>query len=213
MTLSYAQSLDGCLAAEPNRRMALSGAATLRLTHQLRANHAAILVGIGTALADDPRLTVRLVEGPHPQPIVVDTHLRLPPTARLLRESPHQLWIATGPAPDAGRAARLTAAGAQLLCLPLSASGMIDLMALVERLGALQIASLMVEGGPRILTSFLSSRLANQLVLTISPQLLGSRLSIGPLSATPGPPRLTNVVYAHLEPDLVVRADLDWGTA
>jgi len=73
VTLSYAQSLDGCIAARPGQPLAVSGPLSLTLTHQLRAAHDAILVGIGTVLADNPRLTVRLVEGQHPQPVVVDS--------------------------------------------------------------------------------------------------------------------------------------------
>ncbi len=66
------------------RPLALSSEPSLRLTHQLRTVHDAILVGIGTVLADNPRLTVRLASGPDPQPIVLDTTLRFPPTANLL---------------------------------------------------------------------------------------------------------------------------------
>src|SRR5262249_24805677 len=67
VTLSYAQSVDGSIAARPGQPLALSGAQSMTLTHQLRAAHDAILVGIGTVLADNPRLTVRLVEGKNPQ--------------------------------------------------------------------------------------------------------------------------------------------------
>src|SRR5215813_5740216 len=69
VTLSYAQSIDGCIAAGPCEPLALSGAQSLTLTHELRATHDAILVGIGAVLADNPRLTVRLVKGKDPQPV------------------------------------------------------------------------------------------------------------------------------------------------
>src|SRR5262249_3832268 len=81
VTLSYAQSVDGSIAARPGQPLALSGAQSMTLTHQLRVAHDAILVGIGTVLADNPRLTVRLVEGKNPQPIVADSHLRFPLSA------------------------------------------------------------------------------------------------------------------------------------
>ena len=90
VTLSYAQSLDGCIAAGPGQRLSLSGPEALMLTHELRAAHAAILVGIGTVLADDPRLTVRLVPGSHPQPVVVDSRLRIPDDCYLLRHGPRR---------------------------------------------------------------------------------------------------------------------------
>ncbi|MEZ4718129.1 MAG: GTP cyclohydrolase II [Caldilineaceae bacterium] len=80
VTLSYAQSLDGSIAANraPTR---LSGPAAMAMTHALRAAHDAILVGIGTVLADNPRLTVRLVDGASPRPVVLDSKLRMPPDA------------------------------------------------------------------------------------------------------------------------------------
>src|SRR4051794_24685033 len=84
VTLAYAQSLDGSIATAARRPLALSSQPALKLTHQLRAEHDAILVGIGTVLADDPLLTVRLVNGPNPVPVVLDSRLRLPSTARLL---------------------------------------------------------------------------------------------------------------------------------
>ena len=82
VTLTYAQSLDGSITARSGAPLSLSGAESLHYTHQLRAAHDAILVGIGTVLSDDPRLDVRLVTGPSPRPIVLDSELRCPVTAR-----------------------------------------------------------------------------------------------------------------------------------
>ena len=74
--------------------LALSGPLSSTLTHALRAAHDAILVGVDTVIADNPRLNVRLVAGPDPQPIVLDSHLRIPPQAQLLRH-PKGVWLAT----------------------------------------------------------------------------------------------------------------------
>src|SRR5512145_1236608 len=115
VTLSYAQSLDGCLTIQRGFPQALSGQASLALTHELRSAHDALLVGIGTVLADNPRLTVRLVEGKNPQPIVADSRLRLPLSANLLCQHPLSPWIATGEQADAGRQKVLEAAGARVL--------------------------------------------------------------------------------------------------
>src|SRR5690606_12664132 len=86
VTLCYAQTLDGRLATRTGSSRWTSGAESLRLTPQLRADHDAIMVGVGTVLADDPRLTVRLVPGRDPLRVVVDSRLRTPLGAAVLRD-------------------------------------------------------------------------------------------------------------------------------
>jgi len=212
VTLSYAQSVDGSIAARPGQSLALSGALSMTLTHQLRAAHDAILVGIGTVLADNPRLTVRLVEGKNPQPIVADSRLRLPLSANLLRQHPLSPWIATGEPADASRQHVLEAAGARVLRLPMNARGHVNLTALLERLGALGIRSVMVEGGARIITSFLAERLVDHIVLTVAPRLVGGIRAVRRLThADPVHlPRLRNLRYQWLEEDLVLWSDPAW---
>ena len=177
VTLSYAQSLDGSIAARRGATTPISGPEALRLTHQLRAHHDAILVGIGTVLADDPQLTVRLVHGPNPQPVIVDSRLRLPPTARLLGDS--RPWIATTDAADRRRQATLEAAGARVVRLPADDAGRVSLPALLAYLHRQRIHSLMIEGGARVIGRVLAERLADRLVLTIAPLLLGGLNAVG----------------------------------
>ena len=86
VTLTYAQSLDGSIARVPGKRLQLSGPEAQAMTHRLRAVNDAILVGIGTVLADNPRLTVRLAEGSDPQPVILDSKLRFPLDANLPTE-------------------------------------------------------------------------------------------------------------------------------
>jgi len=212
VTLSYAQSVDGSIAARPGQPLALSGALSMTLTHQLRAAHDAILVGIGTVLADNPSLTVRLVEGKNPQPIVADSRLRLPLSAHLLCQHPLSPWIAAGEPADAGRQHVLEAAGARVLRLPMNTRGHVDLTALLERLGALGITSVMVEGGARIITSFLAERLVDHIVLTVAPRLVGGLRAVRRLAhADPVYfPRLRNLRYQWLAEDLVLWCDPAW---
>ncbi len=172
VTLSFAQSLDGSITTRRGTPQALSGQASLALTHQLRAAHDAILVGIGTVLADNPRLTVRLVEGKDPQPVVLDAHLRFPLHANLLYHPLHP-WIATAEGADFEKGSALEAAGARLLRLPSQSAGEIDLDLLLEHLAGLGMNSLMVEGGARVITAFLRQRLVDQVILTIAPVFLG----------------------------------------
>jgi 3,4-dihydroxy 2-butanone 4-phosphate synthase/GTP cyclohydrolase II len=213
VTLSYAQSLDGSIAARPGRPLALSGSQSMALTHGLRAAHDAILVGIGTLLADNPRLNVRLVEGKDPQPIVVDSRLRFPPYANLLRNG-RVPWIATSDSADPERQTALEQSGALVLRLPTGANGWVDLAALLQHLGGLGINSLMVEGGAQIITSFLAARLVNQVVLTIAPLLVGGLRVMDYLGQAQMNcfPRLRQVTYQRLGEDLVLRGEPRWET-
>jgi GTP cyclohydrolase II len=215
VTLSYAQSLDGCIAACPGQPLSLSGPQALRLTHHLRAAHDAILVGIGTILADNPLLNVRLVEGKDPQPVVVDSQLRFPLEANLLQQHPLSPWIATSERADVARQHRLEAAGARVVRLPCLANGDIDLQSLLERLGTWGVNSLMVEGGARIITSFLTHQLVDHLVLTIVPRLVGGMHAVGNLGplAPPPFPELSQPQYQQLGEDLVLWGDLTWSKA
>jgi GTP cyclohydrolase II len=215
VTLSYAQSLDGCITTSRGQPLALSGPQALVLTHQLRAAHDAILVGIGTVLADNPHLTVRLVDGKNPQPVVVDSRLRFPLDANLLRDHPLSAWIATREQADQGHQWALERAGARILRLPADADGQVDLIALLERLGALGINRLMVEGGARIITSFLRERLVDLLVLTVSPMMVGGLQAVDQLGDTDPArfPRLRHPGYERLGEDLILWGDLVWGKA
>ena len=212
VTLSYAQSVDGSIAARPGQPLALSGALSMTLTHQLRAAHDAILVGIGTVLADNPRLTVRLVEGKNPQPIVADSRLRFPLSANLLCQHPLSPWIATAEQADASRQKVLETAGAHVLRVPTNARGQVNLTALLERLSTLGIQSVMVEGGARIITSFLTERLVDQMVLTVAPRLVGGLRAVhgrGLVDAV-HLPRLRNLRYQWLGEDLVLWCEPAW---
>lgn len=173
MTLSYAQSLDGSLTLQRGKPLGLSSPPTLRLTHQLRALHDAILVGIGTVLADNPRLTIRLVRGKQPQPIVLDSHLRLPLTAALLQNPPRLPWIATVETPENPRWQTLQSQGAVLLSFAPNPQGRPDWRDLLTALYQRGICSLMVEGGAQVIQSLLEAAAADQVVLTLAPRFVG----------------------------------------
>jgi GTP cyclohydrolase II len=203
VTLTYAQSLDGSVAAVPGQTLALSGPESKTFTHQLRAAHDAILVGIGTVLADDPRLTVRLVSGPNPQPILLDSQLRFPLDANLLRH-PHPPWIATTGRADPERQAALETAGARVLRLPADDCGRVHLPSLLDTLADAGIKTLMVEGGSAVITSFAAARLIDRLALTLAPRLVGGLRAV----SAPCDLRLRNVTYRSLGTDLIVEADV-----
>ena len=213
VTLTYAQSLDGSITAHRGRPLAISGRETLALTHQLRAVHDSILVGIGTVLADDPRLTVRYVEGEDPQPIILDTHLRLPLDANIL--SYHRKpWVFTSQSTGAEKVNGLKAVGCQVFELPLDCDDRLDLGVLLDCLGNMGIDSLMVEGGARVITSFLAQGLADQVVVTIAPVLIGGLKAVESLgycgetlpTGLEAFPRLKDMHSTKMGDDLVV-----WG--
>ncbi len=211
ITLSYAQSLDGSITARRGQPMALSGPEAMTMTHQLRADHDAILVGIGTVLADDPGLTVRLVNGRTPQPIILDSQLRFPLDAKMLN-NPRPPWIAAATPIDAARREQLEAAGAQVLAVPPNSQGQVDLPALLAQLHQRGIERLMVEGGASVITNFLAAQLADHIVVTIAPVLVGGLNAVGSLvqPAGTGFPRLRNPRYEQIGNDLVLSGDVMW---
>lgn len=175
VSLCYAQSLDGSLTDRRGKPLALSGPESNRITHRLRAQHTAILLGIGAVLADDPELTVRLVDGPDPLPIILDSNLRIPLNARLLREEriAPRPWIVASTQVDEAKSLVFEATGARVIQMSSSTTGEIDLPALLDCLGDMGIDSLMVEGGAQVITSFLSQSLADFAVITLAPVLIG----------------------------------------
>lgn len=210
VTLSYAQSLDGSLTIRRGQSLALSGSASSRFTHQLRSLHDAILVGVGTVIADNPLLTVRHVNGKHPQPIILDSQLRTPPTSRLITDHPGQVWIATTQHADSGRREQLQAAGAKVIPLPSNPEDRVSLDQLLSYLASQGIFSIMIEGGSEVITSFYQEHLADQVVLTLAPLLVGGLPAVTPLQPLgeipEQLPRLTDHGSQWLQEDLIV-----WG--
>jgi GTP cyclohydrolase II len=172
VTISYAQSLDGSITTRRGVPLSLSGRESLKLWHRLRVYHDAILVGIGTVLTDDPQLNVRLVKGSDPQPVILDTKLRFPLEALALNSS-RPPWIITTHKTDIKKQKRLESRGARVIRLKAARNGWIDLPSLLGFLAQEEIDSVMVEGGARVITSFLKARLADYFVITIAPFFVG----------------------------------------
>lgn len=207
VTLCFAQSLDGSIARECGKQLLLSGRESLCLTHRLRAWHDAILVGIGTVLSDDPRLTVRLLSGPSPRPVVVDSSLRVPLTARIL-EHPQPPWIVTGPQHDTVKRGALEQRGATVTEVATSPDGGLDLLALLRLLHERGVRHLMVEGGARVLNAFLRLRLADAAIVTVAPTWIGG---VQGIKQTDVPmPKLQQPLWLHAGSDMVMCAALDW---
>lgn len=180
VTLKLATSLDGRIAARTGASRWITGEEARAEVHVSRAEHDAVMVGIGTAIADDPRLSVRGVAGlapglPPRQParVVVDSRGRLDLGARVL-EGAHEgarVIVATAGAP-ADRATQLRAAGAEVLALPRS-DDRVDLRALMGALGEREITSVLVEGGGTLAAALVQADLVDELQIFCAPLLLG----------------------------------------
>ncbi|MFP4425303.1 MAG: RibD family protein [Spirochaetaceae bacterium] len=172
VTVAFAQSMNGTISREKGKPTKISCPESDAFTHMLRGLHDAIGVGVGTVLADDPRLTCRDGSGNSPMPVIFDGRLRTSPEARLFREHSTVLLLCSEEAfRRRGREYNERVAR----CIPLLNSNRAE--TLHTALGALRerfsIRSLMVEGGGSLIHSFLSARLFDLLAVTISPRILG----------------------------------------
>jgi diaminohydroxyphosphoribosylaminopyrimidine deaminase/5-amino-6-(5-phosphoribosylamino)uracil reductase len=193
--LKLAVSADDKIAAAGHKPVAISGEAAKARVHLLRAQCDAILVGIGTALADDPLLTCRLpgMEARSPVRVVLDRALRLSGTSRLVhsaRETP--LWVMTSNLAEAPAAVKLGAAGAQVMRVATTAMPRpwLDLAAVLQALAEKGITRLLVEGGARVASSFVAKDLVDEVWLLRGPDAIGANgvpaLDALPLSALTG---------------------------
>lgn len=172
VTIKSASTLDGKVAAKTGDSRWITGEAARAAVHTLRHRHQAIMTGIGTVLADDPLLTTRLdVPGASPIRVVVDSTLRLPPDAQLVRDRTVPTVVLTTAAAPADRRRALSARGVQIIdCGP---GPTVDLDAAMARLGELEIGSLLVEGGGKLCGALLARRLADKLTLFFAPKIIG----------------------------------------
>jgi len=193
VTLKSAVSLDGFTATASGDSRWISGPESRALVHRWRADSDAVAVGIGTALADDPLLTARDVDDPHPrQParVVFDSAARLTVDSELVRSvETAPLYVLTGPEADRGRVAALREAGAEVIDLV----GDRDrrLTAALDELGGRGITSLLVEGGAELAGALLGAGEVDELRVFIAPLVIGGGR---PLAAGPGPERIADAL-------------------
>ena len=174
--LKLAVSADDKIGAAGHKPVAITGEAAKNRVHLLRAQSDAVLVGIGTVLADDPLLTCRLpgMEARSSVRVVMDRSLRIPGTSRLVhsaRQTP--LWVMTSETAEAAAAMKLGAAGAQVIRVAATGAGL-DIMAVMRSLAEKGITRLMVEGGARVASSFVAADLADEIWLLRGPQAIGT---------------------------------------
>ncbi|MFH1033917.1 MAG: bifunctional diaminohydroxyphosphoribosylaminopyrimidine deaminase/5-amino-6-(5-phosphoribosylamino)uracil reductase RibD [Pseudomonadota bacterium] len=177
--LKTAATMDGRIATRTGDSRWVTGPAAREQVHRWRNWCDAICVGIGTALADDPQLTCRVKHGRDPLRVIVDTHLKLSPAARVINpDSKAGCLLACGPNPPARRRARLEKEGAQVLALPLE-QGRVDLKALLAELHRRGVTSLLLEGGAGLAWGFLSAGLVDEVMYFLAPKLIGGAAAPG----------------------------------
>ena len=172
LRMKVALSLDGRSALDNGASQWITGEAARTDGHAWRKRAGAVLTGVGTVLEDDPRLDVRLVPTAlQPLRVIVDSRLQTPDTARILeRPGSVLVYAATD---DATRRQALEARGIEIACLP-SASGKVDLAAMLADLGARGVNELHVEAGEKLNASFLREGLVDELLVYLAPRLLGA---------------------------------------
>jgi len=174
VTVKWAQSLDGKISTPRGGSPYISSPQSLKLAHRLRATHDAILVGVNTAIKDNPALTTRLVKGRNPVRVVLDSHLRLPLDSKVLsNQGAAKTIVAATPAAPKEKLAALAKMGIEVLTIPPNSSSRVDLPALLKTLSQRQISSVLVEGGAEVITSFLRLALADKIICIIAPKILG----------------------------------------
>jgi diaminohydroxyphosphoribosylaminopyrimidine deaminase / 5-amino-6-(5-phosphoribosylamino)uracil reductase len=198
VTLKLAVSADGKAGLAGRKPAAITGEAARARVHLMRAMNDAILIGIDTALTDDPRLTCRLpgLDMRSPVRVVVDTALRLRETTALVRSAlATPVWVVAGPAAGEAAEHRLRECGVEILRCDATA-GRIDLAAMLRLLASRGITRLMVEGGPTIAASLVAADLVDEAVILRSPMSIGSggidALEGMPLSALTASPRFAS---------------------
>lgn len=214
VTVKWAMTLDGKIAAFDRRSQWITGEAARQEGHRLRGQSDAIVTGIGTVLADDPALTVRL---PRPWPrepyrVVVDSRARLPLDAKLLQTgSRSRVLVAVGEAAPPQRLAALESAGVTVLACK-SRDGRVDVADLGARLLALDVTAVLLEAGSELTGAFVQAGLVDRVAAFVAPTLLGGAEAPTPIGGAgltlPKALRLTNLTTRPIGADWLIEADI-----
>lgn len=169
----WAMTLDGKIASRTGDSKWISSPEARTFVHKMRDLADGIIVGIGTALADDPRLTCRIDGGRSPKRIVLDAMARLPLTSRLVRTAKKiPVLVAVSNRAPKARIRRLLDAGCEVIVLS-GPRGHINLGKLLDHLGSLRMTNVIVEGGAEVLGAFFDAGLVDEVLAFVSPKIIG----------------------------------------
>jgi len=181
--LKTAMTLDGKIATAVGHARWVTGNAARERVHRLRNWYDAILVGVNTVLADNPALTCRLPEGGRdPVRIILDSRARTPADAKVVtQESDAPTYIVVTDKAPLDRIKLLSSGRAKIVRTSLDLHGRVDLRELLEKLGEMEITSLLVEGGAQVAASFLEAELVDKVLTFIAPKIIGGHDAPGPV--------------------------------
>jgi diaminohydroxyphosphoribosylaminopyrimidine deaminase/5-amino-6-(5-phosphoribosylamino)uracil reductase len=206
VVMKAGMSLDGRISRARGQGGAITGPKSQQRVHELRNELDAILIGIGTALIDDPALTCRLEHGRDPLRVILDSQLRLPPDAAMLRQqSAAQTWIFCANDAPVKRQQDLEARGAIIQRVAADQNGRLDLHQVLRRLGQADITSVLVEGGAVVHGALLRAGLADQACLFVAPCFIGEAGTPLLTGDAPLTARLTDTATEKLGDDILLQ--------
>ena len=213
VVLKYAMTMDGKIATRTGASKWVTGEAARRRVHEDRHRYRAIMAGVGTVLTDDPLLTCRMEGGRNPIRVICDTQLRTPMDSQIVRTAGEVPTILATACPDETRRAPYESAGCRVWVLP-QREGHVDLAALMDRLGAENIDSVLLEGGGTLSWSALEQGLVQKVQAYIAPKLFGGGASKSPVEglgvATPDQAvRLKNITVTQLGEDFLLEGEVE----
>jgi len=214
--LKVAATLDGKIATRNGDSKWISGEASRHLVHQLRDQVDGVLVGIGTVLKDDPRLTARIRKGRDPYRIILDSQLKTPEEAKVIGTSPSKTIFASTEIAPKDKIEKLEKKGAQVLLFD-SKRGKINLKSCLSKLGEIGMMSLMVEGGSQVNGSFLDEGLIDKLLLFLSPKIMGDPQALGIFGGKAVSSVQETIAFKEMKTrkvgkDILLESYFEWGT-
>ena len=174
ITLKIAQSIDGKISISKKEQTWLTGKESVKYVHKLRSEYDAVLVGAGTIKSDNPLLTVRKFKGRNPIRVIIDGNLSIPVNSNVIEcPDPQKTIIITSDTSSERKIKQLSAKGIKLFKLKVASNNQISLKSVMRLLARQEITSVLVEGGIEIFTMFLEKNLFDEIIVLLTPKILG----------------------------------------
>ncbi|NMB83014.1 MAG: bifunctional diaminohydroxyphosphoribosylaminopyrimidine deaminase/5-amino-6-(5-phosphoribosylamino)uracil reductase RibD [Ignavibacteria bacterium] len=181
VTLKMATTIDGKIADNSGNSKWITSVESRSMSHQLRSEYDAVLVGYNTVKKDNPQLTVRLVEGRNPKRIILDTELKTNPQSDLIQKNYDKNLILVTSKKNKTRKKKLAkfiGNGVEIIFAPDNKKKELDLSYLLKKLGEQNISSLLVEGGGKVFSNFINDKLEDEILIFVGPKILGKGYSL-----------------------------------